>query len=412
MVSHDKLWPGLSLEPLATPEGELPVIVGYKPSAERPVRVQAIEGIKVQRQYRLLPFVSMRVSAAGLDQLEQDPDVERIWPDLPVRAILDQSVPFVHVPSVWFEGPRGKGIRVAVVDTGVDPNHPDLIGQVASNVDFTGEGPRDGHGHGTHVAGIIAATGAASNGRYRGVAPDAALYVAKVLRDNGGGMTSTVLQGLEWAVEQQVHVINLSLGSAGNSDGTDALSVACDAIMARGIVVCVAAGNEGPYSYTVGSPGAAQQVITVGACTLDRQVASFSSRGPTLDGRVKPDILLPGANITSCRAAGTSMGSPQGSYHTCASGTSMATPFATGLVALLIESFPELRAPEIKERLKHTAVDLGLSPFDQGAGMADGLAAYEGREGEVPADPPPPPPPPPPGCLAGAVTTLWRALRR
>ncbi|MDI7275453.1 MAG: S8 family serine peptidase, partial [Anaerolineae bacterium] len=238
------------------------------------------------------------------------------------------------------------------------------------------EGPRDGHGHGTHVAGIVAGTGSSSAGKYRGVAPDATLYSAKVLGADGGGLTSTVIAGLEWAVDQEVHVINLSLGSSGSSDGTDALSVACDTIMARGIVVCVAAGNDGPGHYTIGSPGAAQQPITVGACTLDGQVAEFSSRGPTADGRVKPDIVLPGVNVTSCRATGTRMGAPLDPYYTSASGTSMATPVAAGLVALLLEAFPGLRPAEVKERLKRTAVDLGLSPYAQGAGRGDALRAY------------------------------------
>ena len=409
MSTPDKLWPGLSLEPLAAPDGELPVIVSYKPSVERTEQVRALQGVNIQRHYRRFPFVAMRVSAAGLDQLVRDPTVERVWPDLPVRALLDKAVPFLHVPSVWFEGHTGKGVRIAIVDTGIDANHPDLVGRVVASTDLTGEGPNDAHGHGTHVAGIAAGSGAASGGKYRGVAPEASLYSAKVLGVSGGGLTSQVIAGLEWAAEQGVHVINLSLGSAGNSDGTDALSVACDTIMARGIVICVAAGNEGPYNYTIGSPAAATQVITVGACSLEPQVADFSSRGPTKDGRVKPDILLPGVNITSCRAAGTRMGAALDTHYTCASGTSMATPLATGVAALLIESLPELRPAEIKERLKRAALDLKLSPYEQGAGLADALRAYEGEEG--PLVPEPTPPPAPPGCLAG-VTALWRTLGR
>jgi len=409
MASGGKLWPGLSLEPLAVEGGELPVIVGYQPSVDRVIRVRALAGVSVVRHYRQLPFVALRVSAAGLRQLEQDPAVDRIWPDLPVRALLDRAVPFVHLPEVWAIGYTGKGIRIAIVDTGIDPNHPDLEGRVAASADFTGEGPRDAHGHGTHVAGIAAGSGVASGGKYRGVAPEAALYAAKVLHSDGGGLTSTVLAGLEWAVEQQAQVINLSLGSSGSSDGTDALSVACDTITGRGTVVCVAAGNDGPGDYTIGSPAAAQQVITVGACTLEREVAAFSSRGPTADGRVKPDLLLPGAAITSCRAAGTSLGAPLDAYYAIASGTSMAAPFATGVVALLLQAFHGLRPPEVKERLKRTAVDLGFSPYAQGAGLCDALRAYQDEQGPQPPEPPEPPLPPPQGCLAGPAA-LWRAL--
>ena len=417
MTPPTKLWPGLSLEPLASAGGELPVIVGYRPSTDRVGHVCALEGVNVRRHYRMLPLVAMRVSAVGLRRLEEDPAVDRIWPDLPVRALLDQAVPHLHVPSLWFDGHTGRGVRIAIVDTGIDPNHPGLAGRVAGAADFTGEGPRDNHGHGTHVAGIAAGSGGDPQdpvGKYRGVAPEAILYSAKVLGAHGGGMTSTVIAGLEWAVEQRVQVINLSLGYATSSDGTDALSFACDQIAARGIVICVAAGNEGPYSYTIGSPAAARQVITVGACTLPQAgapgtVADFSSRGPTADGRAKPDLVLPGVNIVSCRAAGTRMGAAVDALYTRASGTSMATPLATGLVALLIEGLPELRAPEIKERLKRTAVDLGLSAYAQGAGRADALRAYEGQEGPLP--PEPPPAPPPPGCLA-TPAALWRALAR
>ncbi len=410
MNRQGKLWRGLSIEPLTVEGGELHVIVRYHPSAERVVRAQAVEGAVVRRHYRLVPFVAMRVSATALRQLQQDPAVECIWPDLPVRAVLDRALPFLHAPEVWVSGVTGKGVKVGIVDTGIDANHPDLAGRVAGSADFTGEGPRDAHGHGTHVAGIVAGGGAASGGRYRGVAPGAALYAAKVLGADGGGMTSTVIAGLEWAVEQQVQVINLSLGAAGSSDGSDALSVACDNIMAKGTVVCVAAGNEGPGDYTIGSPGAAQQVITVGACALDGAVADFSSRGPTADGRVKPDIVLPGVNITSCRAAGTSMGAVVDAYYATASGTSMATPFATGVVALLSEAYPGLRSPEMKERLKRTAVDLGLSPYAQGAGQGDALRAYKDEAGPQPPTPPslpPEPPKPNPGCLTG-LFTLWR----
>jgi len=410
VVSRNKIWSGFSLEPLATAGSEVPVIVSYRPSADRVARVQGLDGVAPQRHYRVLPFVAARVTAAGLYNLEQDPAVDHIWPDLPVRVHLDKAVPYIHAPAVWFEGPKGHGVRVAIVDTGIDANHPDLQGRVTASADFTGEGPNDGHGHGTHVAGIVAGSGAASGGRYRGVAPEAELCAAKVLRSDGSGMTSTVIAGLEWAAEQSVHVVNLSLGNAGSSDGTDALSYACDTIMAKGIVVCVAAGNEGPGNYSIGSPGAARQVITVGACTLDRQVAEFSSRGPTRDGRAKPDLLLPGVTITSCRAAGTKMGSPVDEYYTCASGTSMATPLAAGLAALLVEAFPDLRAPDIKERLKSAAIDLKLSPYAQGAGLADALRAYQGEQG--PPVEAPVPPPPPAGCLLSAASLLGKAIGR
>ena len=407
-MDSGKVWRGMDLAALAASGGEVAVIVGYHPTADRAARARDLKGVTVHRHYRRLPFVAMRVSVGGLQHLQDDPAVERIWPDLPVRALLDKAVPFIHAPAVWGLGGTGRGVRIAIVDTGIDPNHPDLAGRVVASTDLTGEGPHDGHGHGTHVAGIAAGSGAASGGRYRGVAPEALLYAAKVLGADGGGATSTVIAGLEWAADQQVQVVNLSLGSAGSSDGTDALSVACNTLVEQGIVVCVAAGNEGPNNYTIGSPGAAEQPITVGACTLEGGVAQFSSRGPTADDRVKPDLLCPGVNITSCRAAGTRMGAVVDDYYTTASGTSMATPFATGVAALLLESNPGLTPAELKARLKRTAIDLKLNPYDQGAGQIDALRAYKDEEGQQPPSQPPAQPPQeaPAGCLRLPATLL------
>lgn len=409
MAADGKLWPGLAPRAWSDADGELAVIVGYRPGADREQRARAVvEGVRVRQVYRVLPFLALEVSEAGLRGLEADPEVECIWPDLPVRALLESAAPAVHAPEVWQVGYTGRGVRIAILDTGIDANHPDLAERVAATTDLTGEGSRDDNGHGTHVAGIVAAGG----DRFRGVAPESSLHVAKVLRSDGGGLTSTVIAGLEWAIEQQVQVINLSLGSSGSSDGTDALSTACNTVMARGVVVCVAAGNDGPRSYSVGSPAAAQQVITVGACSLEGQVADFSARGPTADGRVKPDIALPGVAITSCRAAGTSLGAVVDEQYTVASGTSMATPFATGIVALLLEAYPGLRPPEVKERLKRTAKDLGASPYAQGAGLTDALRAYKDEAPPPPDGPPPEPPdtPPPVGCL-GTPLAVWRRAR-
>ena len=188
---------------------------------------------------------------------------------------------------------------------------------------------------------------------------------------------------------------------------TDALSVLCDAAVAQGVVLCVAAGNAGPGASTVGSPGCAKTVITVGATTKSDQVASFSSRGPTSDGRIKPDVCFPGANIVACRASGTSMGTPINAWYTSASGTSMATPHATGACALLLQAKPGLSPQQIKDTLMNTAKDLGLDANTQGKGRAQVFAAYQSALGQEP-QPQPPAPPTPPGT--GCLATLQRWL--
>ncbi len=393
-----------SFAPQALP---LPIIVLYRPGLLSAADV--VPGISAaERVFRLIPATVNRATPEGVDQLSNRDDVQMIWYNAPVHTLLDVSVPLIRAPEVWQAGITGKGIKVGIVDTGIDPNHPDLAGRIAQMKDFTGEGPSDNNGHGTHVAGIVGGTGAASNGKYRGVAWECSFYTAKVLRGDGSGSMSDVMAGVEWAVQQGVQVINLSLGSDGACDGTDAISVTCDAAVGKGVAVCVAAGNAGPGASTVGSPGCARTVITIGATDKEDQVASFSSRGPTLDGRVKPDVCFPGVNIVSARAAGTSMGTPVNDYYTRASGTSMATPHATGSCALLLQAKPGLSPQQVKDLLMNTAKDLGLDPNSQGKGRADVFAAYQLALGQTPEPPPPTPTPTPePG---GCLPTIQRLL--
>jgi serine protease AprX len=182
----------------------------------------------------------------------------------------------------------------------------------------------------------------------------------------------------------------------------------CNAAVAREIVVCAAAGNAGPSARTIGSPGAAADVITVGAADRADRVASFSSRGPTADNRTKPDVCFPGTDIVAARASGTSMGSPVDAQYTSASGTSMATPHAAGLVALLLQAKSDATPAQIKQVLMDTALDMGADPNAQGAGRAQAdraLAAIKGEEPPSPG-PEPTPTPSPQGCLPPALIPL------
>jgi serine protease AprX len=375
--------------------------------------------------FRLLPAEVLTVTSADIEALSQEDDVEYVWPDLPVHICLNTSVPKINVPRVWAEsGLKGQGIKVAVVDTGIDDTHPDFAGRVVATKSFVGGSARDDNGHGSHVAGIIAGSGAKSDGKYVGVAPEASLYVAKVLRANGSGAMSGVMAGIEWAVlEQKVQVINLSLGGGPSCDGTDALSTMCDeAVQQAGVVICAAAGNEGPEGKTIGSPGCARRVITVGATNDNDQVARFSSRGPTADGRIKPDICFPGVGVIAPQAAGTRLGTVIEEGYVSADGTSMATPHAAGVAALMLQANSNLNAEQVKTLLLQAAVNIGALPVEQGVGRGDAYLAYQKAIGAPqpppppqpepppppppqPEPPPPPPPPPPqpepPGCLAG-----------
>ncbi len=368
----------------------------------------------IDHKYNLFPGEALKVTAADIEVLSQQEGVEQVWPDLPVHTCLNVSVPKIEAPKVWALGIKGDGIKVAIVDTGIDDTHPDFSGRIVATKSFVGSSARDDNGHGTHVAGIAAGTGAKSGGKYVGVAPAASLYIAKVLDAGGGGSMSGVMAGIEWAVlEQKVQVINLSLGGAGPCDGTDALSTMCDeAVQQAGVVMCVAAGNSGPAAKTVGSPGCARFVITVGAVDDNDRMASFSSRGPTADGRVKPDLVYPGVNIVAPRAAGTTMGTVVEEGYVSASGTSMATPHSTGVAALMLQANPELTAEQVKTLMMAGVINIGALPNEQGAGRGDAYRAYLKATGQPLPEPTPPPepepepePPPtptpePPGCLA------------
>lgn len=389
-MSEQKIAAALA-EAMAAPGApqEHRIIVKYKEHIALGAR--PLMGISRVQHFFLIPATAMRATAEQIQALAADPAVEHVWPDLPVHTCLDASASQIRAPQVWSVGFSGRDVPIAIVDTGIDPGHPDFAGRIVAMEDFTGEGPHDNHGHGTHVAGIAAGAG----NQYKGIAPEARIYSAKVLHGDGSGYMSEVIAGLDWAVEQNVRVINLSLGGVGPCDGTDALSTACDAAVTHGVMVCVAAGNYGPGVSTVGPPGCAKKVLTIGACSKQDAIASFSARGPTSDGRVKPDILLPGVDIVSCRAQGTAMGTPVNTLYTRASGTSMATPHGTGIVALLLEAFPDLTPAQLKERLMSTAKDLGLDANAQGKGRADAYQAYL----NTPFTPPVTPPPPPTGCL-------------
>ncbi|MEJ8632971.1 S8 family peptidase [Streptomyces sp. MS2.AVA.5] len=299
----------------------------------------------------------------------------RISLDGKVRAVLDRSTGQINAPAAWKAGYHGKGVKVAVLDTGVDDTHPDLSGRIAQAKDFSNSGSTgDRFGHGTHVAATVGGTGAASGGSMRGVAAEAELLVGKVLDDNGYGTESSVIEGMEWAAAQDAKVINMSLGG-GPTDGTDPMSQAVNALTAStDSLFVIAAGNDGANGQsTIGSPGTANAALTVGAVDRDDSLAGFSSRGPRLgDGAVKPDVTAPGVGIVAARAAGTTMGTPVNANYVAASGTSMATPHVAGAAAILAQQHPNWSAQQLKDALISTSKTVsGTKVTQQGGGRID-----------------------------------------
>ncbi|MEJ1134146.1 S8 family peptidase [Kribbella sp. CCNWLW197] len=334
--------------------GDIPLLV----TGEVP-RVKTVRTLKSAAALA----VPKRDAAAFLTQARQRKAGGKIWLDRKLRTSLDHSVPQIGAPAAWQAGYTGKGVTVAVLDSGIDTAHPDLAGQVAAAKNFTASPAADVAGHGTHVASTIAGK--------RGVAPDAKLLDGKVCDDSGDCSESAVLAGIEWAVAQHAPVVNLSLGSPGG-DETDPLEEAIDRLTrTTGTLFVVAAGNRGgPES--VESPGTAEAALTVGAVDRDEALADFSGQGPAAGGAVKPDITAPGVGIVAARAANAVLGEPVGDHYSRMSGTSMATPHVAGAAALLVQQHSGWKAAELKGALMAAAKpNDALTPYQQGAGRVD-----------------------------------------
>ncbi|MCT2582207.1 S8 family peptidase [Actinophytocola gossypii] len=308
--------------------------------------------------------------------------VRKLWLDGKVTASLDVSVPAVGAPRAWSAGFDGTGTKIAVLDTGIDADHPDVAGRIVASKSFVpGLGVDDRVGHGTHVASIAAGTGAASDGRYRGVAPNAGLIVGKVLDDTGTGLNSEIIAGMAWAAEQGADVINMSLGGQ-PTDGTDPMSQALNRISSdTGALFVVAAGNN-EINETVNTPGSADRALTVGAVdkTEPYPLAYYTSRGPRiLDHAVKPEIAAPGTGIVAARAEGTSMlgrGIIVDDWYLQAHGTSMATPHVAGAAAILAQQHPDWTGEQLKDVLVSSADrNPENGPAGEGGGMLDVAAA-------------------------------------
>ncbi len=395
--------------------------------------------IKVEKEfYNVFNGVVLEVSKEEALKIQESEYVKKVYENREVRAFLFDSTPIVRANEAWTldeDGNNctltgkpcinGAGVKIAIIDTGIDYTHADLGGcfgpgcKVEGGYDVYNQDsdPMDDHGHGTHCAGI-----AAGDGTLKGVAPKAKLYAYKVLSSGGSGSFSDVIEGIERAVDpnrdgdfsDRADVMSLSLGGYGDPD--DAVSTAVDNAVNAGVVAVVAAGNSGPYEESIGSPGTARNALTVGAtykknyesfwwtctpgeytscgtCGSDGKVwcdfwddgnpkadsiTSFSSRGPVIwDGGTlnKPEIVAPGAVICSARHDSLFPAGEHPYYIPCSdekhvqlAGTSMATPHVAGGAALVIQARPQLTALEVRSILISSADDLGYDINTQGSG--------------------------------------------
>ncbi|MFA5856266.1 MAG: S8 family serine peptidase [Candidatus Pacearchaeota archaeon] len=328
--------------------------------------------------------VALKISAEEANKLRDIKEIKKIHEDTKVYANLMDSVPLIKGDYSWTLGYNGSGMKIAIIDTGINYTHPDLGGCIGINCKVIGgydfvnydTNPMDDHGHGTHCAGI-----AAGSGVLKGVAPGAKLYSYKVLNSAGSGSSSAIIAGIERAVDpnndgnlsDKVDVISMSLGGSGNPD--DLMSQAVDNAVNSGVIAVVAAGNSGPSNNTINSPGTSREAITVGAVDKTKILASFSSRGPVVwaGGTInKPDVVAPGVSI--CAAEHDNAWSDKkclDNNHVAISGTSMATPHVAGMAALVKQKHPDWSAQDIKNVIMKTADNLGYSQNFQGKGLVN-----------------------------------------
>ena len=372
--------------------GKVPMIATFTRAATRGASAPpAPKGSTVVRRLPAVHSAALTAPKSGvrsfwnavtpaLDMSDPTPTLRaglaKLWLDGRVQTTLHESVPQIGAPEAWAAGYDGTGVTVAMLDTGVDVNHPDLATQVAQTHSFVpDEGIADVEGHGTHVASTIVGTGAAQDGYYKGVAPGAHLDVGKVLDDTGSGQDSWVMAGMEWAAAKGDKIVSMSLGdSSFASDGTDPMAQEVNALSDQyGTLFVIAAGNNGPQ--TVSSPGTAASALTVGAVDKQDNLAWFSSSGPVAgSGAIKPDLVAPGVDITAARSQEMTDGGT-GLYRTL-SGTSMATPHIAGSAAILAEQHPGWTGQQLKDQLMSSAKGLdGYTPFDIGTGRVDVAAA-------------------------------------
>ncbi|MFC8803792.1 S8 family serine peptidase [Streptomyces anthocyanicus] len=353
--------------------GELPLIVTYG----KGVRAATPRGAE---RTRSLP--SVRGAAVEADKgrafwrefTRRGAGVEGVWLDGRVTADMAESNAQIGTPEAWEAGLTGKGVTVAVLDSGVDAGHPDLAGRIAQSRSFIpGEEVADRHGHGTHVTSTVGGSGAASDGKEKGVAPGATLAVGKVLDDEGFGSESEIIAGMEWAARDvDADIVSMSLGSTEPSDGTDPMAEAVNTLSREtGALFVIAAGNTGAPS-SIGSPGAADAALTVGAVDSADQAAWFTSAGPRYgDNALKPDLSAPGVGILAARSR---LAEGSGDY-TSMDGTSMATPHIAGVAALLAEEHPDWSGARLKDALMSTSKELDVSAYQLGAGRVSVPAA-------------------------------------
>lgn len=390
-LNNDKIYEDLAKAMEETVDmQEFDVIIAFNEDFNVQGLTNAIGDFTAKYKYQNIHALAAKLNKGQINALAKHKSVEHIQLDVPVKACMGTASSWFGVTKARTDfGVTGdkdgylasyskNDIVVAVIDSGIDTTHVDLDGgKVIGWKDFVNSRttPYDDYGHGTHCASILAGTGE-GNATYKGVAYGAALVGCKVLDSTGSGSMSTVDAAIDWCIANKstynIKVLSLSLSSSGSSAGTSTTCQLIERAFYSGIVAVVAAGSDGPNTYTIGDPAAAPKAITVGAMADPGEkgffLGYFSSRGYTASGAIKPDICGPGYNIMAAKANSTNQ-------YIAFSGASEATPFVAGTAALMLAANPALTPTDIKTKLTSTAQDWGTPGADINYGFGR-LQAY------------------------------------
>lgn len=351
-------------------------------------------GGKIKFKLKIINGYAIKFPCNCIEKLALISEVDFIADDATLTTLMDVARPVIGGNIANQYNLTGSGIGIAIIDTGVYP-HPDLAlgnNRIVAFKDFV-KGlnfPYDDNGHGTHVAGVAAGNGHMSDGKYMGIAPQANIIAIKSMDKNGAGSTSDIVAGMDWILKNKnkynIRIVSLSIGSDPDlSESKDPLVKAVNRLWDEGIVVVAAAGNSGPKAETINSPGISKKIITVGSLddkgtinTRDDIIPSFSSRGPTKEGNLKPDIVAPGVDILSLNSDKEFL-PKQGikrykfkkleEPYKNMTGTSMSTPIVSGAIALLLEKNPKYTPDEVKKKIIDSARTLNANQNIQGYGM-------------------------------------------
>jgi len=389
--------------------GRISILVDFDhlPTEKDELELEKTVDFVTEHRFHRINIIAGTVPVERINEILRVPGVVFLSFNGPVEIMMDETVPEHNVPALWDLGYTGEGMNIAVIDTGIDATHvgindfdddpatydPKVIAFYDSiNSPDQTDGsttPYDDHGHGSHCAGIASGTGennidedGIDGNVFRGIAPGSALIGVKVLSGGGSGSFAQVMRGMEWCIDNRekfnIRAATMSLGGVWLIELTqqeeERLSAMANTMIAEGIALTIAAGNSGTYG-SIGTPGNARDVITVGATEKSRGTALYSSRGPTAEGLIKPNVAAIGSNVMSVRAN-------SGNEYTSMSGTSMATPVVAGIMTLILEANPDLDPLTLRSILEYTAefrwVTHPIRPNnDYGWGFVEADAALE-----------------------------------